>query len=315
MRPPALSDLPPPPPGQAGWPWTDGSQSLPDRMPNGDLWPRISIVTPSYNHAPFLEATIRSVLLQGYPNLEYLVVDGGSTDESVDVLRRYEPWLAWWVSEPDQGQSHAINKGMARATGEILAWLNSDDIYEPGAFAQVARHFAAMPECRLLYGRGWNIDEAGAKTGRCDWIRPFDRRLFVTSNFILQPAAFWRRSLWEEAGELDVDCHWTMDWEWLLRATAVTEPHYVPVELASWRIRPEIKTASGGTRRRAEIAAMSRRHGGVLQPTYLVYLLDRLAWRAEERLGRGRAFRLLQSLAAPVRWLLKGRLWRGRYQA
>jgi hypothetical protein len=137
----------------------------------------------------------------------------------------------------------------------------------------------------------------------------------VTSNFILQPAAFWRRSVWEEAGELDVDLHWTMDWEWLIRATAVTQPHYLPVELASWRIRPEIKTALGGMQRRAEIAAVSRRHGGVLQPTYLVYLLDRLSWRAEERLGAGRAFRALQRLATPVRWVLKERVWRGRYQA
>jgi hypothetical protein len=116
-------------------------------------------------------------------------------------------------------------------------------------------------------------------------------------------------------GALDVDCHWTMDWDWLLRATAVTRPHFLPVELASWRIGPEIKTRSGGERRRAEIAAVSKRHGGRLQPTYLVYQLDRALWRVSEHLGDGLVFRLVRGLATPIRWLLKDKLWRRRYQA
>lgn len=315
MGPPTLSDLPAPPRGKEGWPWTAASEPLPERMPDGGPWPRVSIVTPSYNQATYLEATLRSVLLQGYPNLEYFVMDGGSTDGSTAVLRRYEAWLAGWVSEPDHGQSHAINKGLARATGEILAWLNSDDLYEPNALGTVARCFAARPACDLVYGRGSSIDEEGKRIAPCDWIRPFDRRLYLTSNFILQPAAFWRRRLWEEAGDLDVDTHYTMDWEWFLRATAVSEPHFEPVELALWRIHPEIKTATGGERRRAEIAAVSRHHGGFWQPTNLVYLLDRIAWGAERRLGAGRAYRLYRHATTPVRWLLKKRLWKDRYQA
>src|SRR5919109_3422360 len=233
---PTFGDLPTAPAGKTGGPWTEVGEPLPETMPDGRPWPRISIVTPSYNQAPFLEATVRSVLLQGYPNLEYIVVDGGSEDGSPEILRRYDEWLASWVSEPDEGQSDAVNKGFARATGEIFGWLNSDDVYEPGALREVARYFATAQGCTLLYGRGSYIDERGRKTGSCDWIRPFDRRLFLTSNFILQPAAFWRAELWKEAGELDAECHWAMDWEWLLRATAIARPHFVPVELASWRV-------------------------------------------------------------------------------
>jgi glycosyltransferase involved in cell wall biosynthesis len=312
---PTLGDLPAAPAGETGWPWTEAGEQLAETMPDGRAWPRISIVTPSYNQAPFLEATVRSVLLQGYPNLEYIVADGGSDDGSPEILRRYEQWLASWVSEPDDGQSDAVNKGFARATGEIFGWLNSDDVYGPGALREVARYFAVTPSCALLYGRGSYIDEDGRKTGPCDWIRPFDRRLFLTSNFILQPAAFWRAELWKQAGELDVACHWAMDWEWLLRATAIARPHFLPNELASWRVGSTIKTVSGGARRRAEIAAVSRRHGGVWQPTYLVYLLDRASWRAAERLGEGRALRLLQRAVAPLRWLLKDKIWDERYQA
>jgi glycosyltransferase involved in cell wall biosynthesis len=309
-----LSELPPPPPGKDGWPWTEASSRFPDRMPGGQEWPRLSVVTPSYGQGAFLEATIRSVLLQGYPNLEYVVIDGGSTDESVEIIRRYERWLAGWVSEPDRGLSDAINKGFARSTGEILGWLNSDDVYEPNALGHVARHFRANPTCALLYGGGWEVDEDGRKIAHCDWIRPFDRRLFLTWNFILQPAAFWRRSLWEQVGELSISHDWAMDWEWLIRATAVVEPHYLPIDLASWRVRPEIKTRSGGWPRRAEIAAISRRYGGFWQPTNLVYLLDRAAWLVEERLGPGISLRAFQRLVAPLRWVLKERVWKGRYQ-
>jgi glycosyltransferase involved in cell wall biosynthesis len=282
-------------------------------MPDGRRWPPVSVVTPSYNQAPFLEATVRSVLLQGYPNIEYIVVDGGSTDDSVAVLRRYEPWLAYWVSEPDRGQSDAINKGFARATGDILGWLNSDDLYERNAIARIAKHFADVPACDLVYGRGSTIDEDGSTIAHCDWIRPFDRRLLLTFNFILQPAAFWRRSLWEQAGELDVTSAWAMDWEWLIRATAIGRADHLPVELALWRIHPGIKTEAGGRHRRAEIAAISRRYGGFWQPSHLAYLWDRVAWWLEERLGPGRAFRLLKFLTLPVGWLLKARVWRGRY--
>lgn len=128
MQCPKLSELPPPPPGKTGWPWTEETERLPNTMPDGGEWPRISIVTPNYNYGQFIEETIRSVLLQGYPNLEYIVIDGGSTDDSVEIIKKYEPWLSYWVSEKDRGQANAINKGISIATGEWFNWLNSDDI-------------------------------------------------------------------------------------------------------------------------------------------------------------------------------------------
>jgi cellulose synthase/poly-beta-1,6-N-acetylglucosamine synthase-like glycosyltransferase len=121
---PALTELPPPPTGKTGWPWTEGTPALDHTRPDGQPWPRVTIVTPSFNQAEYIEETIRSVLLQGYPNLEYIIIDGGSTDGSVDIIRRYEPWLAHWISEPDRGQSHALNKGFRRASGQIMALLS-----------------------------------------------------------------------------------------------------------------------------------------------------------------------------------------------
>lgn len=131
-----LSKLPPPPPDRSGWPWTHETPSA--TYLNQRSWPRISIVTPSFNQAPYLEETIRSVLLQNYPNLQYIVIDGGSTDGSCEIIARYAPWLNYWESEPDRGQSHAINKGLTRCDGRWFNWINSDDCLLPGALAAVA---------------------------------------------------------------------------------------------------------------------------------------------------------------------------------
>jgi len=145
MRCPSLAELPPPPPGRTGWPWTEDSERPPDPPAAGAEWPRVSIVTPSFNQGLFLEETIRSVLLQGYPNLEYIVIDGGSDDESVEIIQKYASFLRHWCSEPDRGQYHAINKGLAHCTGEIFNWINSDDLYYPGALTAVAREWMLGP--------------------------------------------------------------------------------------------------------------------------------------------------------------------------
>ena len=149
-----------PPSGQTGWPWTEGSESLPDKMPDGREWPRITVVTPSFNQGRFLEATLRSILLQGYPNLEYFVLDGGSTDSSVEIIKKYERWLTYWVSERDGGQSAAINRGLRMGTGSHATWINSDDMLCQNALnTHVTTHQLAQDVIDI--GDCVNIDAAG----------------------------------------------------------------------------------------------------------------------------------------------------------
>src|SRR3954466_16026070 len=156
MRCPTIDQLPPPPAGRTGWPWTVGTP--PDASADAASLPRVTIVTPSYNQAEFIEETIRSILLQGYPDLEYFVVDGGSTDNSVEIIRKYEKWITHWVSESDRGQSDAIQKGFNRVTGPVSAYLNSDDIYMPGALQRVGRRFSDGPQLDVVYGNLYRID-------------------------------------------------------------------------------------------------------------------------------------------------------------
>ncbi len=206
--------LPPPPAGRTGWPWTDAAPPLPRTRPDGSPWPRVSIVTPSLNQAPFLEETIRSVLMQGYPNLEYLILDGGSTDESVQIIRRYERWLTFWSSEPDAGQSDAVNRGFARTTGEVLGWLNSDDYFAPGALGVAAAALvSASPDVGAVVGVGSKVDDRGrvfhsplppvvTHESLLDWCSGM--------NF-MQPACFFTRDAWVSAGPLRVDLDYCMD--------------------------------------------------------------------------------------------------------
>jgi glycosyltransferase involved in cell wall biosynthesis len=147
-----LSKLPEPPPGRTGWPWTEASPPFPGQTPSGSAWPKISVVTPSLNQGEFIEETIRSVLLQGYPDIEYIIIDGGSTDKSAEIIEKYSPWLHYWVSEPDTGQSNALNKGFKQATGELYAYINSDDFYEPNAFGTAAVAFMIPEKPSLLVG-------------------------------------------------------------------------------------------------------------------------------------------------------------------
>jgi glycosyltransferase involved in cell wall biosynthesis len=190
---------------------------LPEVAPNGQPWPRASIVTPSYNQGEFLEETIRSVLLQGYPDLEYIVVDGGSSDDSVEVIRRYEPWLACWVSEPDRGQSTAVNKGWQRATGELLAYLNSDDLYLPGAVAGAAGELVSNPSAAMVHSDAMVVDPHGNKLYL--WpSHPFDlAEMLCNWNYIRQPAALLRRAAIESVGFLDESLHMVMDYDLWLR--------------------------------------------------------------------------------------------------
>lgn len=226
MRCPTLKELPPPPPGKTGWPWTEESPQLPDAMPDGRPWPRISIVTPNYNYGQFIEETIRSVLLQGYPNLEYIIIDGGSTDNSVEIIKKYEPWLAYWVSEPDRGQSHAINKGFARVTGQIMAWINSDDYYSHEALTSVVQQFVHGK--MLVIGEVVYVDDESrflrhVKTRLSGDTR--QRSLFMNGQVKAfrhpQPAMFWTNRVFSMVGQLSEDLCYVMDLDFLLRAMSI----------------------------------------------------------------------------------------------
>lgn len=256
MRCPALTELPPPPPGKTGWPWTAESEQLPDTMPvlngvegpDGSPWPRVSIVTPSYNQAQFIEETIRSVLLQGYPNLEYIIIDGGSTDGSVEIIRKYEPWLAYWVSEKDKGQSHAINKGLNLSTGCFFAWMNSDDFYAPDVFGKVGRYAAEHPDARIIYGNLCLISAAGTCRGRL--LGQYTRERFLTffdENYlgISQPATFFSKALLDRIGPVNETLHYIMDYELLLRASFVCDFDYIDANITYFRIHESSKTGSG----------------------------------------------------------------------
>ena len=164
MYSPPLKNLPNAPPEKKGWPWIPEISQLKSSLSNARLWPKISIVTPSFNQVQFLEETIRSVLLQGYPNLEYIIIDGGSTDGSIDIIKKYSRWLRYWVSEPDSGQSNAINKGFAKASGEIFGYLNSDDLYEPNALKIISSYFMNNSACNLLAGECTVFDDHGSSS-------------------------------------------------------------------------------------------------------------------------------------------------------
>ena len=258
MRCPTLSELPPPRLDRTGWPWTEGSCRLHTTLPNGQPWPRITVVTPSYNQGRFVEETIRSVLLQGYPNLEYIVVDGGSTDGSVDIVQDYEDHLTYWVSEPDSGQSDAINKGWARATGDILAWLNSDDVYARGALSRAATFLSGHPDVGAVYGDSQYIDEVGNPLYMHP-ARPFDYLAMLGKGFIPQPSSFVRRSVIDHTGALDVGLQYSLDFDLWMRVGLVTQVAYVRETLSWFRVQPRMKGLTLRSRKARELVFIHQR--------------------------------------------------------
>lgn len=216
MVPPRLTDLPPAPPDKTGWPWTVETAPLPPTLPDGRPWPRISIVSPNYNYAHYFEETLRSVLLQGYPDLEYIVIDDGSTDDSVALIERYAPWLAFWRTRPNCGQSCSINEGFAQATGAIWGWLNSDDLFYPGALALVARELACR-ERTVLVGASTMTDGPHTLHGRDDRRRPDWPQIAYDGRTFPQPSTFWTADLWPVAGPLRTELRYTMDYDLWLR--------------------------------------------------------------------------------------------------
>lgn len=239
---------------------------------------RVSVITPSFNQAQFLEATILSVLEQDHADLEYFIVDGGSTDGSVDIIRRYEDRLAGWVSEPDRGQTDAINKGFAMATGDVLAWLNSDDTYEPGAVSAAAAFLDANPDIGLVYGEANFINESGAVIGRFNARQTDYRRLMQGAVYVPQQAAFFRANLWKQVGPLDPAFYFAMDYDLWVRLAAVSGVMYLPGRTwANFRLHGSAKSIAEDDRCWPEMLKVHEREGGKkLSIIRLRYLARRL---------------------------------------
>jgi glycosyltransferase involved in cell wall biosynthesis len=269
-------------------------QPLPAKLSD---WPIVSIVTPSFNQARFLDRTIQSVLGQDYPRVEYVVIDGGSTDGTLDVLRRYGNRLRW-RSEPDRGQSDAINKGFACCHGAICGYLNSDDVLRPGAIRTVVEHFRQHPDWDLIYGKALHIDANDDLLGDYP-TSAFDRGRLLENCFICQPAAFWRAGLAQRVGPFDTDMHYAMDLDYWLRIDkAGGRLAHVPEVLACSRVYPETKTLSARERVYREILDTCRRHAG--QAGFSQYFAY---WHHRCHEARHGWPRWLRTLPRPEYWL------------
>lgn len=207
-------------------------------------WPRISIITPSFNQAEFLERTILSVLDQGYPNLEYIIIDGGSADGSVEIIRKYADRLAYWVSESDRGQAHAINKGLQRATGEWVAWQNSDDIFYPGTFESLVQEAARSPHADLIIGNMNLIDKNDELLRDLKYVRPTYRSLLAEGMMLTNQAAFWRRKVHDEIGYFDESLNCGFDFEWFLRLLQRYRASHVNEVWGGLRLYENTKTSN-----------------------------------------------------------------------
>lgn len=221
----------------------------------------VTVVTPVFNGALFIEATIQSVLAQTYPHIEYMIVDGGSTDGTVEIARRYGDRLKL-ISEPDQGQSDAINKGWRNASGDVLAWLCADDLYESDTVATAVRCLEAHPETDWVYGSGRSLDALGRTRPYRHPIEPWNySRLLGVHNIIIQPSVFMRRSVFERYGELSIDLHFAMDYEYWLRIGRSSPGLFCPSVRVQVKRYASAKTQSGGLKRLNEVMGVVKRYG------------------------------------------------------
>jgi len=239
--------------------------------------PKISVITPSYNQGNFIEQTIESVLNQNYPNLEYIIMDGDSTDGTLEILRRYDTKIIW-KSEKDKGQSHAINKGLSLATGEIVAYINSDDVYEKDTFYKVAEFFKNNPQVRWVYGKCRIIDEKGQEIRRAITfyknflLKSFNYSKLLAVNFISQPTVFWRKSLIKEIGLFNENLFYSMDYEYLVRTAKLHPPGILNEYLAKFRVHSGSKASRGFLRQFKLELDIAKKYSANPIPILLHYL-------------------------------------------
>jgi len=258
---------------------------------------KISIITPSFNQGKYLKRTILSVLNQGFTNLEFMIFDGGSDDDSVEVIEQFQPHVAHWVSEPDRGQAHAVNKGLERAKGDVIGWLNSDDIYYPGALDTVAAYFQEHPDCMFVYGKANYIDPNDRVIGPYR-TRKWSYSALTRNCYICQPSVFFRRSVVDRFGVLDESLQYCMDYEYWLRCGKLAPFTYLDVTLSASRLYPENKTLSSRPQILEEACAMLQRTLGHVPRRWLgEYALESVA---NELPANGK--RLRKSLKAMQMW-------------
>ena len=296
MQCPRLAELPIPLETRAGWPWSEESPRVPDLMPDGNPWPKITVVTPLLNQRPFIEETIRSVLLQSYPDIEHIIVDGGSTDGSLELIQKYLPWVRCVVRE-GEGQSAAVNRGLRMAKGDLIGWQNSDDFYGPDAFQQAALAAAAHPGAAILNGavRGFQ-----GNNSRPPWIfencNEFSQARLVEEVCVMNQSMFFRRTIFERGIFLKDDLHYAMDQEFFWRLSLEGfQYQLVPSMIGYYRQHENAKSTSYNVRADLEPYA-------ILRALCKDKRLDRrLRLRAREKLRAG----FLNSFLRARRTLLK----------
>jgi glycosyltransferase involved in cell wall biosynthesis len=235
-----INDLPPAPLGKTGWPWTVQSDPLPELMPDGSEWPRISIVTPSFNQGQFIEETIRSVLLQNYPNLEYIIIDGGSTDNTIDVIKKYHSCITYWVSEKDRGQANAINKGLAKCSGEIFNWINSDDYLAKNCLSTVSRGIKGFD---AFAGGVLNTENERSWLVQSHGLSPKDLILGSPKTIFHQPGVWLKTKNISQCGGIEETLNFCFDWDLIIRyLTDFSTVNYTPETLSNFRFHKESKT-------------------------------------------------------------------------
>ena len=261
-------------------------------------FPIISIITPSYNQGQYIEQTIKSVLNVGGSDVEYIIMDGGSTDQTIEIIKRYQHSIAHWVSEPDGGQSQAINKGMALATGDIVGWLNSDDVYMPDILSHVTETLDTS-KAEICFGNCIHFKEGqrAVEAWGSDVVYHAENGRLENYDYIIQPSSFWTRRAWELAGPLREDLHYAFDWEWFLRAKAAgVTLRSIPSCLSMYRIHDAHKSGSGGNKRREEISAIYQQYAPKYAKLYdLVKKEDFSCADIKSRLAR----KLLQHTGKP----------------
>lgn len=287
-------------------------------------WPRISVITPSFNQGEFLEETVQSVINQNYPNLEYIVIDGGSTDTSIEIIKKYESHLAYWVSEKDNGQSHSVNKGFRRATGEIIGWLNSDDTYLQNAFERIITLFKDNPDVDVIYGNFVYIDNHGNWLRKRKVFKNLTIEMLLDHDYIGQPALFFRRSIFEKIGYLDESLHYSMDWDFVIRLRKNYAMLHCPFYLATYRVNKNTKTSlEATTEYKRELKLFQQKHcvsssqtRGVSQIVKFTKRIKMLSLRIytvlyDGPLGYIRVFKAMRS--SSIKSIIDFLIWRLKY--